>query len=441
MAKQKDHIESLDTHRTFFYFLSLYGCYDRTQLQQRLNRSKTTLDTEIQLFRFCIDEAIRQVTPGKTQTYGIAYERYAPCDNELVNLFRQKNFTTNQLNYDFLILFALGDTPLTMVALMEEIEAISTLDFFPPNTTLTEDGLRESLQSLEEVGFVVKSKVGRKNGYRLKRAPDFSVADWENLLPPLSFYKNHSKFQVLGYFAQEIIQENLLHQGQDIPPEQGDIFAYKRHFPHNVLEEDLILTFLQGWESHKLVSFLYQPPGEAKQKYLVVPLQIIENPGRNHIFAYDTFSQSPISFPLWQLEQVKKENKDFSPENYTSCLALVEKSWSMTRLSLVKNPLEAPQKLVEIDFFVDHSERMQDGKPLLWHRLQREKRQGRVEVVGEDHYLFTIALLEPIELIPWIRSFGAKARVRESSAHNLNQILHRHRKELAELYGLTPPTT
>lgn len=111
----------------------------------------------------------------------------------------------------------------------------------------------------------------------------------------------------------------------------------------------------------------------------------------------------------------------------------------MTRLHLVKNPITAKPKLVEIDFHPKPGQRQIDGIPFLWQRLQEEKRQGKVTKLAPDHYFFSISVTEPREMIPWIRSFGAEAKVRPSEHHDLIEILQRHRKEMAEIYGLISP--
>ncbi len=449
MAEQTEQLESLNTHRQFFYLLSLYGCYDKTDLKNILHRSKSTIDTEIRLLKYYVDEDRRELKQEKTMTYAIPYQRYAPCENELVNLFRQKNFTTNQINYDFLLLFVLmhEKKPLSITQCMDAIEAISDLSFFPDSSTLSPDFIRETMAELLALGFVTETKEKHKNLYQIKENLNFSPEHWIRLYEALSFFKNDGYFNSLGYFCQENVSENLYHQ--KITPETPleHPFAYKRHFPHTILEDDIVLTLMQAWEERVLVSFDYHREGN-KRKYRAVPLKILVNSGRQNLFAFDLEAQQPISLPLWQLEKVEKLNgkkkkqkrEEFHLKDYETSLSLLEQAWSMTRLYLVKDPLTAPLRLVEIEFYPKPQQRMLDGEPWLWHRLQREKRQGRLERITENHYLFSISVLEPRELIPWIRSFGAQAVVRPSKEHKLEEILSRHRKELAETYGLIPPT-
>lgn len=446
MAKKEEEkleqLESLNTHRQFFYLLSLYGCYDKTKLKNKLNRSKSTVDTEIRLLKYYIDENKRELKQSldNTRTYNIPYFRYAPCENELINLFRQKNFTTKQINKDFLLLMALmkADVPLSLLEISNRINQFSDLHFLSPDDTIGDVTLRENMDELLALDFVTETKEKNKNMYKIKENINLSIDQWIRLHEALSFFRNDGYFNSLGYFCQTNIEEILYDQKVVIPMSLEYPFAYKRHFPHNILEDDMIMTLMEAWEEKVCVVFDYQKKGK-EQSYRVVPLKIITNPGRNYLYAYDLKEKKPISLLIWKIEKVKKcndENCTFKPEDYESSLALLEKSWSLTRLYLVENPLNASTKLVEIDFFPRKGSRISDGKPVLWNRLQREKRQGSVEIVNENHYTFSVSVLEPIELIPWIRSFGSEAKVRPSTEHNLVEILDKHRKELAKTYGL-----
>lgn len=448
MAEQTEQLESLNTHRQFFYLLSLYGCYDKTDLKNILNRSKSTIDTEIRLLKYYIEEEKRELKQEKTMTYAIPYHRYAPCENELINLFRQKNFTINQINYDFLLIFVLSraKTPLSLTQCMEEIENISDLSFFPEDKTLSADFVRDTITELVNLDFVTETKEKSKKLYQIKENINFSQEDWERLYEVLSFFKNDGYFNSIGYFCQENVVENL--NEQKITPNSPleYPFAYKSHFPHSMLEDDIALTLMQAWEERVLVTFRYQDQ-EGEGSYKVAPLKILVNGGRRHLFAFDLEKNQPISLQLWQLERVEKldgkkkkqKREDFHLEDYATSLALLSTTWSMTRLHLVPDPLTAPICLVEVDFYPNKNQRILDGDPLLWHRLQREKRQGTLEKREDSHYYFAISVIEPREMIPWIRSFGAQAKVRPSKAHDLLGILNRHRKELGETYGLVPP--
>lgn len=445
MAEQTEQLESLNTHRQFFYLLSLYGCYDKTDLKNILNRSKSTIDTEIRLLKYFIDEEKRELKQDKTLTYAIPYYRYAPCENELVNLFRQKNFTTNQINYDFLLIFVLAraKTPLSLTDCMDEIEKISDLGFFPEDKTLSADFVRDTLAELLALDFVTETKEKSKKLYVIKENLNFQQVHWERLYEVLSFFKNDGYFNSIGYFCQENVKENL-NQQEIIPDSPLEYpFAYKSHFPHSILEDDIALTLMQAWEERVLVTFRYAEEGE-ERSYKVAPLKILVNGGRKNLFAFDLAENQPVSLPLWQLERVEKldgkkkkqKREEFTLADYESSSALLRSTWSMTRLHLVEKPLTAPLCLVEVDFYPNVHQRILDGEPLLWHRLQREKRQGTLEKRGFDHYYFAISVIEPREMIPWIRSFGAQAKIRPSKAHDLLGILNRHRKELGETYGL-----
>ena len=73
-----------------------------------------------------------------------------------------------------------------------------------------------------------------------------------------------------------------------------------------------------------------------------------------------------------------------------------------------------PLKKVEIDFRITKkSERH------IFERLKAEKNFGQIEKISEQHMIFRVEVLDPYELIPWIRSFGCYAQVQPSKEHDL----------------------
>ena len=69
-------------------------------------------------------------------------------------------------------------------------------------------------------------------------------------------------------------------------------------------------------------------------------------------------------------------------------------------------------------------------------RLEKEKQFGKIEKMDGGDVLYTIEVLQPEEMIPWIRSFGEHATVCESNQHNLYQDISQDWRKMKELYEI-----
>ena len=69
---------------------------------------------------------------------------------------------------------------------------------------------------------------------------------------------------------------------------------------------------------------------------------------------------------------------------------------------------------VEIDFYFSEISQVH-----ILNRLKKEQKWGVLQRLANDHYLFSIDVLDPNELIPWIRSFANFAKVRPAPQHQL----------------------
>ena len=57
---------------------------------------------------------------------------------------------------------------------------------------------------------------------------------------------------------------------------------------------------------------------------------------------------------------------------------------------------------------MDHIEmtiRVDEGEGHIPQRLEREKRNGRVQQIDENTYLFSADVYDAVEMLPWLRTF------------------------------------
>lgn len=141
----------------------------------------------------------------------------------------------------------------------------------------------------------------------------------------------------------------------------------------------------------------------------VIPLKIICDKlyGRQYLFGLT--QNTAFIRRIDRIKSVNFKKKKFSSKNFIGYENILKQVWCA---SLRNN--NVPLKKVEIDFRIT--------KKSEWHifeRLKAEKSSGVIEKISEQHVVFHVEVLDPYELIPWIRSFGRYAQVRPSKEHDL----------------------
>ena len=88
---------------------------------------------------------------------------------------------------------------------------------------------------------------------------------------------------------------------------------------------------------------------------------------------------------------------------------------------------------------VEFTVRYEDDEPFIHQRLEREKRNGYVEQVDEDHWKYTVWVSDALELLPWLRTFTG--RITELKCTN-RELTERWEPDLAAMktmYGGDTP--
>jgi hypothetical protein len=85
---------------------------------------------------------------------------------------------------------------------------------------------------------------------------------------------------------------------------------------------------------------------------------------------------------------------------------------------------------VRVWFYIDKDENF------ILERLQREKRHGNLATVCEGTYLLEIKLTDPLEILPWLRSFLGYAVIEKSGKHDLFERYSEYISEMREKYGV-----
>ncbi len=88
---------------------------------------------------------------------------------------------------------------------------------------------------------------------------------------------------------------------------------------------------------------------------------------------------------------------------------------------------------------VEHVEfeiKIEDNEQFIVHRLEREKRCGRVEKIDENRYWYIADVFDTTEMLPWIRTFISRiTRIRFSNRTAENKF-KADIQEMYRMYGI-----
>jgi proteasome accessory factor B len=185
----------------------------------------------------------------------------------------------------------------------------------------------------------------------------------------------------------------------------------------NPTQDAILETIAEGWGSGRKVKIAYRSPKSGELRYRVIAPYALEPTASGiYIICHDKWADDIRTFKLRRLESAQLMDEaytipaDFDPE------AHLASSWGIMSGEQVSEVIlrftEAAKPFVE--------ERQ-------WHPSQQ------IQDTPEGGVLLQVTVSEPLEMQPWIRSWGAQVEViapewlRERIAEELRQAAERYR--------------
>ena len=76
-----------------------------------------------------------------------------------------------------------------------------------------------------------------------------------------------------------------------------------------------------------------------------------------------------------------------------------------------------------------------EGEGHIPQRLEREKRNGRVEQIDENTYLFSADVYDAAEMLPWLRTFIGRIIKLECSSQSVVDTFYADLDAMIRMYG------
>jgi hypothetical protein len=256
------------------------------------------------------------------------------------------------------------------------------------------------------LGILGYEKDGKTGYYFLKDhiLSKLPSATLEHLTEALLFFQNTLPLGILGNF----ILQKASHK--------SNIFAFRDlHFTHT-LEDEIMLSLFCAIKNHNKILLVHP---SLKENY-VLPIKILDNikQGRRYVIVYH---YNANKYLFYRLDNIYKVNilEDIDP-GFSTKLSIVnvllENSWGVSFINPESPTLEKWVLTLHID---DQKEKY------LLKQIEKENKEGTLNKLSKNTYLYTINVLDANEMAPWIRSFtGRILDIKCTNQEVLGRIIH-----------------
>ena len=372
-------VKSFERIRNYMREFYVYGFKSRDEYGMKSARS---YDNERRRIESWLGDymSFHQESSGK-KVFLSMDSRRVPC-NPLYKAFKAKSFTDKDITLHFYIMDLLADG--SALSSKEIVDRINDdyLSHFNGDFSLDESTVRKKLKEYEDIGLLQSEKIGREVIYRRTDNAEIDLDSWADAL---AYYSEADPLGVVGSFLLDKLKHTK------------DIFRFKHHYILHALDSDILCDLLLAINERRAVelSICSLRNGRDYQR-TVCPLKIYSSTqsGRQYLLGYHYRGRHLIFF---RLDAIKKVTAGSVEKQYEKYLGFQQKFdehlWGVST---------GP------DYNLDHIEmtiHFGPGEEFILHRLDREKRHGRIEILDEQTCRFIADVYDASEMLPWIRTF------------------------------------
>ena len=393
-------IKNFERIRDYMRQFYVYGFKSRNDYDAKSARS---YDNERRRIESWLGEYMefRQDNDGKRVFLSV--DSRSAGENPLYKAFKAKSFTNNDIAFHFYILDTLADGEKCTVAdLMERFT--DYFDSLDEPFVLDESTVRKKLKEYTKLGLLKTQKYGRELLYSLPEKVD--IKPFENAV---AFFSEDSPLGVIGSFILDKFDE------------KPDIFRFKHHYILHALDSDILCDILIARHEKRNVEI-----GQNEMYFTLYPVKIYisTQTGRHYLLGYDHRHKRLGFFRLDTIVSVKILAFEPDYEEYEALYSdFASKLWGVSNFG--RENTEHVEMTIHIA----------DNEGYIIDRLNREKRNGKVEKVYDNTYKFTADVFDSIEMLPWIRTFTGRIIELKSDNEQLVQRFYSDVDEMIKMYG------
>ena len=385
-------IKNFDRIRDYMRQFYVYGFKSRNEYDKKSARS---YDNERRRIESWLGDfmSFRQTADGKNVFLSVD-SRSIPR-NPLYSAFKAKSFTPGDVTFHFYILFS------------EKYLCHFDTDWEPDISTV-----RKKLKEYVSLGLLKSEKHGRELVFS-RNDSTIELSTWADTL---AFFAEANPLGVVGSF--------LLEKLETVP----DYFQFKHHYILHTLDSQLLLQLLTAIGEHRRINLTNASVRSTAGKvvHTVYPLKIFVSTqgGRQYLLCYHFRFHKLMFFRMDYIYAVEPLDPEPNHERYAGYFEKFQSHlWGTSGGT---------------GFNVDHLEMTVTygpGEEFIPKRLEREKRNGTVEILDDRTCRYSTDVYDASELIPWLRTFIGRIVKLECSDNTIVERFWSDLEKMSNLYG------
>ncbi len=402
----RELIKNFEKIRTYMRDFYLFGFKSRSEFDRKSARS---YDDERRRIESWLGEHMRFVTTRDGKRLFLSIDSRLARENPLYAAWKSKSFTDRDITLHFLLLDILDgeERGLTLAALTAALD--DRLSVFPSPILCDESTVRKKLKEYVSAGILIAEKQGKQMIYRRARIPSLAPA-----ADAIAFFTEAAPCGVIGSFLGDRLDE------------RSDLFTFKHHYITSTLDDEVLTSLFSAMHEKRTVTVKNAPRGIGRQTVVeLLPLRIYISAqnGRQNLIACHLASRRINSYRLDYLSDVVPGEVSPLFDKMRRRLDAAERHMWGVNCSADLSRTEH----VEFDVSI------LPGEEFVLSRLERERRCGRIEPLGNGIWRFSADVYDTGEMVPWIRTFLSRI----TRLHFSNRTVeNRFRRELGELYAM-----
>lgn len=400
-------VKNFEKVRAYMRDFYVYGFKRRTEYDAKSARS---YDDERRRIESWLGDYMRFTQTAEGKNVFLSVDSRVTQQNPFYKAWKAKSFTDGDITLHFAIFDVLHDPEIkkTLTELVAQID-----ELLSARMTFDESTLRKKLKEYSEAGIIRIEKEGRKVLY--SRSPD---TDLSAVMDVIDFFSEVAPCGVIGSFLQ------------DKQPAHKDLFSFKHHYITQAMDSDIMATLFDAIHQHRYITIdnLGKRTDEVRTIRLVpLKIYISAQNGRQNLIAFHEKANRLNSYRLDYMSNVRIENEVCEKfEALRDALCKVEGSmWGVNCRWNIKHA-------EHVEFEI----RVEDDEQFIVHRLEREKRCGRVEKIDDNHYRYIADVFDTTEMLPWIRTFISRITKMNFSNRTAENKFKADIEEMYRMYGI-----
>lgn len=401
-------IKKFENIRDYISQFYVYGFKRRKDYDSKSSRS---YDNERRRIESWLGEYMCFTNESDGKSTFLSLDSRTVLHNPLYKAFKAKSFTDKDIMLHFYILDILKNKSLSSSEIADEITN-EYFSMFEEIKECDESTIRKKLNEYEKIGLIKSEKQGRKRIYSLNEC-DIDLEKWKDAL---SFFTEVNPIGVIGSYLLDKFDT------------EENPFRFKHHYIFNALESEMLYDLLDAMNDNCNAEIkLFSNKIQGIKTYRVLPLKIYVSTyyGRRYAFVWNYHFKC---FTFYRLDRIKDVHKSNKCEN---------KDKIMMRADTVL------KKLWGVSFREDsHTEKLEMtvhievGEEYILNRLEREKRNGTIEKIGNGNYKFTAEVYDTTEMIPWIKTFTGRIVEIKCSNKAVEKQIRADFEMMKNIYGV-----